>query len=128
VLRFPPVVASAASARHFVRDCIDEWGLSVSAEETMVLVSEAVTNVVQHVRSEVTVTVSARGDGLRIEVSDDSPVTPRMAALRPYSETGRGMFLIDALASCWGVDSRNCPDDTQGKTVWFEMHPTTAVR
>ena len=96
---------------------LDQWRAEVAAEETMLLVSEVVTNAVTHVHSEVTVTVTVQGPAVRVGVHDDSAVVPVVVAVDLYDEHGRGMFLVDTLAGRWGVDRGSGP----GKTVWFEM-------
>ena len=56
-----------------------------------------------------------------MEVSDGStqPIRPRIAT--PADEGGRGLALVDALASHHGV--RNSPG---GKTVWAELDTPAA--
>jgi hypothetical protein len=64
-------------------------------------------------------TVAAVWNGLtlRVEVSDASPLAPRpQLSAHPDREGGRGLFLVDAIASDWGVDVY-----PHGKTVWFTM-------
>lgn len=54
---------------------------------------------------------------LRIEVSDaraDREPAPRPPT--PDSETGRGLLLVEALATTWGTADR-----VVGKTVWAEL-------
>ena len=53
---------------------------------------------------------------LRIEVDDRSPEPPVVQHVRPPSEHGRGVFLVDAMANDWS--SRRT---AVGKTVWFEL-------
>ncbi|WP_410655759.1 ATP-binding protein [Amycolatopsis sp. lyj-112] len=54
------------------------------------------------------------GRYLRIEVEDASPRQPRQRT--PNGSGGRGLLLIDRLASTWGVDN-----GTGHKTVWAEL-------
>ena len=85
-----------------------------------VMVSELVTNVGLHARTEAVVRVSLHDGCLRVEVSDRSahPIEVRQHA--PGAETGRGLRIVEALAADWGVDAV-----AGGKTVWFEVpvHP-----
>jgi hypothetical protein len=48
----------------------------------------------------------------------DNPSTDAPVLQHPDAETprGRGILLLDALATDWGTDLR-----TEGKTVWFEI-------
>lgn len=39
------------------------------------------------------------------------------------ADGGRGLLLVGALASCWGVSERTGP----GKTVWAEVDLTTGT-
>ena len=65
----------------------------------------------------------ARVDGgLRVEITDGRPeltLHPRDA--NGFSVSGRGLHLVDELASRWGVDL-----DCSTKTVWFELDRTPA--
>jgi hypothetical protein len=53
---------------------------------------------------------------VRLAVTDTSPVSPRRRAATERSTSGRGMMLIEELATAWGVESRG-----NGKTVWCEV-------
>lgn len=64
----------------------------------------------------VTVEVAAPGE-LHVEVTDDGhgEVVPRHPA--PEDVAGRGLLIVDAMASTWGI--RPHPD--QGAAVWFRL-------
>ena len=103
--------------RHQARLVLQLWRLTDLIAAVEVLISELATNVVRHARTHFTVTVAWDGATLRVEVSDASPLTPRpQLATHPDRESGRGLLLVDAIATAWGVDVR--PD---GKTVWFTL-------
>ncbi|MFJ3700872.1 MULTISPECIES: ATP-binding protein [unclassified Streptomyces] len=53
---------------------------------------------------------------VRIEVSDTHPAQPTLVAPTPDADHGRGLVIVDALATSWGVRERVGP----GKTVWAE--------
>lgn len=58
------------------------------------------------------------GPTLRIEVSDTRrEFTPPAATAAPGAESGRGLVLVAAFATRWGVDHGPAPL----KTVWAEM-------
>ncbi|MFE4517025.1 ATP-binding protein [Kitasatospora sp. NPDC056783] len=60
-----------------------------------------------------------RGITLRIEISDPRgdrvPTLP--TKLRPNSQSGRGLTLVDALSDRWGT----IPRHPNSKTVWSEL-------
>lgn len=63
----------------------------------------------------------SRAGVIRVEVSDASPQQPAISADSPPpdAESGRGLLLVDVLATRWGVS----PRDPIGKTVWAECTP-----
>ena len=78
------------------------------------VVSELVTNAVVHAESPVDLTIRGLGDRTRVEVSDAST---RLPALCPATaENCRGMHIVAALATRWGVEVHD-----GGKTVWAEV-------
>jgi DNA-binding NarL/FixJ family response regulator len=117
---------SPGEARRLVRGALAS-SLASSADDELLdsatlLVSELVTNAVVHAGSEVDVVVRIDGSCLRVEVSDTSDVAPRMQAPTPDETSGRGLPLVEALASRWGVAAR----PAGGKSVWFELERTTS--
>ena len=121
VARFSPDPGSVVAARKFVASCLTDWGSDEQAEVVMLLTSEAVTNAVVHggphePSSRIGVEVFSDDRAARIEVSDAGAGQPQLRVGDPQSTSGRGLFLIDALAQEWGVirsESR--------KVVWFEV-------
>jgi anti-sigma regulatory factor (Ser/Thr protein kinase) len=116
--RLPPALASAASARHLVRDALVQAGVDCwnTVDTAVLLVSEVVTNAVVHAHTPVEVHIAVRGPVVRIEASDGSTTPPRLPHVDADSTSGRGLAMVDELASSWG--SVVGPD---GKTVWFEL-------
>ena len=116
--------ASAKRARDFVAQALADH--VDDPAEALLMTSELVSNVVGHVGSEVTVTVRD-GPVVRIEVHNHEAATEAFRDLlhhspRPAntSPTGRGLGLVRALASRFGLDD----DPGGGKVVWFEWeHP-----
>ena len=111
-----PAPQSAGVARRFVHDQVHRWSALVDDDDVALMVSELVTNVSRHARTEALVRVILRADCLRVEVTDRSrePIEVRPHALG--AETGRGLRIVEALAADWGVQ-----DIARGKTVWFEV-------
>ena len=113
-----PEARSAAEARRFTRRICEEAGLAAATCDTAVLLtSETVTNAIVHGHSEVrlTVRVGAAGD-VRIETGDDNSRHPVLQPVDADALDGRGVALLEAAASSWGVT-----DEDYGKIVWFEL-------
>src|SRR5579862_9248745 len=76
-LRLPARSASVAVARHAVRDLAAQWSLpkTVALDAEMV-VSELVTNVVLHARTDCELSIEPRRPGVRLAVADDDGKAP----------------------------------------------------
>jgi anti-sigma regulatory factor (Ser/Thr protein kinase) len=85
-------------------------------ESAVVATSEVVTNAVRYSAGEIRLGVDADAARVRVEVSDDEPVQPCSRAAGAESEGGRGMLIVDAVASDWGAFAT-----PRGKIVWFEV-------
>ncbi len=121
-MELPPSADSVPRARRHLRMMLSEADSHADLDAATLLVTEVVTNAVLHARTVLTVTVRAVDGWVRVEVHDGSPLSPRMHAFSATSATGRGLRLLDALASRWGVDHDG---GTAGKTVWFEVDETS---
>jgi anti-sigma regulatory factor (Ser/Thr protein kinase) len=113
---FPAELASAAAARRFAASVLRSWRCDALVAEAELLISELVVNAVLHADSAVTVHLALRPGTLRVEVADTSPVQPEQRAVDPTAVTGRGLLIVDTVASSWGVDPT-----ADGKVVWFEL-------
>lgn len=81
------------------------------------LTSEVVTNAMIHARSPAELVVRTDETCIRVEIIDDDPSEPRVRYADELSLSGRGLFIVDAVASDWGVEHL----DRGGKRVWFEV-------
>jgi anti-sigma regulatory factor (Ser/Thr protein kinase) len=118
-LALPPEPDSPALARDLVGDACLAWQVPHLLHPCRLVMSELVTNAVEHVGSQITVTVTRRGIGLHLAVADTSPVLPALLAPappragRPLDERGRGLRTVDSVATIWG-----CESTATGKVVW----------
>ncbi|MGP3959507.1 ATP-binding protein [Nonomuraea sp. 3N208] len=119
---FSSTARSVPQARHAVRAQLADWDLRHAGEFAELLVSELVTNAVEHARGLVRLSVSAACGRLRCEVEDDSPCLPRPRRARDDEESSRGLCLVHALSSGWG----SAPTG-HGKVVWFELPVPAAM-
>jgi anti-sigma regulatory factor (Ser/Thr protein kinase) len=84
-----------------------------------VLANELVSNAVVHARTDVLLRLELRGDLLHIAVRDGSPRLLRLvAAPDPQAQGGRGLWLVEQLASGWGVNRH----PAGGKVVWCTLN------
>ncbi|MDQ0778353.1 anti-sigma regulatory factor (Ser/Thr protein kinase) [Streptomyces aurantiacus] len=119
--RFSATRRGARLARLLAAHQLTEWGHPHGTEvhDTVVLVvAELTANAALHGR------VPGRDFGLflahdeergviRIEVTDTHPALPTRRTPAPNENQGRGLLLVDALTTRWGVRNRVGP----GKTV-----------
>jgi serine phosphatase RsbU (regulator of sigma subunit)/anti-sigma regulatory factor (Ser/Thr protein kinase) len=109
--------------RRFVSEQIHAVGaIGDLAPDAALIAAELLANALQHGLPPVKVCVSADTSLVRVGVHDGSPRLPMRLSPSTTNMTGRGLALVDALASRWGVD--RLPDG--GKIVWCELLPGRA--
>jgi anti-anti-sigma regulatory factor/anti-sigma regulatory factor (Ser/Thr protein kinase) len=109
--------ASAAIARELVAEACDMWGLPYLLDAAEIVITELVANAVQHAGGDLRLTLTHGPRFLHLSLRDGSPVTPVRKVPDPdQGQGGRGLMLIDALATGWG--SSPTPD---GKVVWATL-------
>lgn len=116
-LELPPDASSAGLARRFVRDTCERWGVEESVDELLLVVSELVTNALVHAGTGCSLRLTWRGDAVRVDVTDEGGGDPDPQLAATDDEHGRGLFLISAMSSAWGVE----PADGGGKSIWAEL-------
>ncbi len=113
----PADLASAREARDFVRSMVRPRLADDAVDVAELLTSEVVTNALLHARDGPRLFVGVRAGAVRVTVEDSDPAWPRRRHVPPESVSGRGIALVDELASEWGVE--RMPEN--GKRVWFEI-------
>jgi len=110
-------VASSAqlgSLRTQLRCLASLWALPEDCVDALVMiVNELVCNAIDHARTMCEVTVRHSRTLVRVLVTDDSPLPPRIPPHDVTAPRGRGLQMVKALASRWGWTARH-----HGKTVW----------
>lgn len=111
-------------ARNLVSDACLAWQMQPLLHAARLLMSELVTNAVEHTGSRLVVTVGRRGRGMHLTVADLLSTPPRMVRLArprhgmPLDERGRGLQTVTAIATAWGsLPTRS------GKIVWATLQP-----
>ncbi|AJC60123.1 ATP-binding protein [Streptomyces sp. 769] len=111
-------------ARNDALQTLRRSGLAHRLHDVRLLVSEVVTNAVQHTCSpSFTVTVHMTHNEVIVAVEDASPEVPLRHRPQTGDEHGRGLVLLDLLADAWGVDIT----DHGTKVVWCCLDLTTAA-
>lgn len=120
--------ASVPAVRRFVDDALTLWGRTDLVDDVGLSVTELATNATLHSQSTFfDVELSADDGAVRVAVVDTGAVSATSIASRAEFEhdavndpdldfesmTGRGLFIVSALASCWGID-----DLPGGTRVW----------
>jgi serine phosphatase RsbU (regulator of sigma subunit) len=104
------------AGRHFVETTLCDNGLRPLADDAGLIAGELLANAQQHGIPPVVLTVQTAGTTARIEVSDASPRAPVRVADSTTNMTGRGLGIVAALASRWGVVRHD-----EGKAIWVEL-------
>jgi anti-sigma regulatory factor (Ser/Thr protein kinase) len=113
----PREARSAGLARELLRAelPVGDARLAYTAE---LLTDELVANAMLHGAGAVLLEFSVLPRTLRVAVTDESPDTAFGVGRDPGGRepSGRGLFLVDSLATRWGVAPAS-----RGKSVWFEL-------
>ncbi len=113
-LQLEQSAGAARAARRFATSVAAEVGVSHRLDDLAVVVSELVTNAVEHGRGPVALEIEADpGDGVLVRVTDAGEGEPTVLPASRTRRRGRGLALVRALADRWGVDR-----GPTGKTVW----------
>ncbi|MCX4538236.1 SpoIIE family protein phosphatase [Streptomyces sp. NBC_01669] len=113
---------AVSSVRHYLKDLFRRWGTEPLLDDMQLALCEVVTNALIHAQSDVDIRLRRQADGVRVEVQDRSPQPPiptvivTEEAMNAEAESGRGLLIVDALATAWGSSPAGW-----GKTTWIEM-------
>lgn len=98
---------------------LDEESMSWLA----LLSGEVIARAVLHTGAPCLVAIRWTGERVRVEVSDSDPLPDGPAPGGPDDAAGRGLMLLNGLATEWGRRP-----DRMGKVTWFEIGPRTVGR
>ncbi|MGI5176286.1 ATP-binding protein [Dactylosporangium sp. CA-152071] len=120
-LDLQPEAMAPSTARSFIGDTVLAWDLRALLHPARAIISELVTNAVQHARTPFTVTASRRWDLLHLAVEDGDPALPRM--IRPVQREdvpldvrGIGLGIVARSARAWGATRT-----VAGKVIWATL-------
>lgn len=112
-----PELRSVAAARRFLLQTLAAWDVPQLFPDAVIVVSELVTNAITHAPTPGQLRLSLLPDVLRVAVSDSGPGAPEPRQASDTREGGRGLYLVNALTSAWGMEA--VPDG--GKVVWADL-------
>jgi anti-sigma regulatory factor (Ser/Thr protein kinase) len=125
--------ASVPAARRLVRDALAGWGIEQLIDDACLCVSELTSNAALHSASPFfDIVLDDRAGAVQICVDDQGMVPVAavvqrrrnpveeldddLAALEALTSTGRGLMIVSALATDWGVE-----ETSAGKRVWARL-------
>jgi len=112
-------LASIRAARRYVEREVLARGAAPIADDATLAAAELLANAVQHGAAPISIAVSGDRRLIRIEVRDGDSRPPIRPAASETNMTGRGLALVEAVASRWGTE--HVPGG--GKIVWAEFEP-----
>jgi anti-sigma regulatory factor (Ser/Thr protein kinase) len=121
-----PGMGSPRTARDFTRRTLQAWDLDPITDDATVIVSELVTNAWRHglryglddpAPDPIELIIWQSGRELFCVVTDPGADAPVVAEPDPCAEAGRGLHVIEALASSWGWSVL----DPYRKAVWAAL-------
>lgn len=116
-LRMAGDAAAVRDARSLVAEAL--LGADDELRDAAVLLAdEVVTNAVVHGGGWFLLQVDAGPETVRIEVTDANAAQPRVLQASGEREHGRGLAIVDTLATRWGTEHLGTH-----KIVWFELDP-----
>jgi anti-anti-sigma regulatory factor/anti-sigma regulatory factor (Ser/Thr protein kinase) len=121
--RLSPTPGAAALARSTVAAACTAWALGALSDRAELVVTELVSNAVLHAGTEMELVVGRRAGSLNVSLRDGCPDPPyRLPVDRVDATGGRGLILIEALATTWGfLPTRD------GKVVWAMLRDEPAT-
>jgi anti-sigma regulatory factor (Ser/Thr protein kinase) len=118
VTDIPASASGPGVARRAVTAALIAWNHPALDADATLVVSELVTNAVQHASPAETLELELIlvEDTLRISLADGSALRPLVAERNDFRSTGRGLRIVEALTDQWGADPHR-----NGKRVWAEL-------
>ena len=115
--------SSPGAVRRALRSLLGNRASSPFGEKVLLAASELMNNALMHTSGECFISAwfPAPHACVRVEVVDTSSAWPATRSTPP-AIGGRGLGIVDALVSRWGVEGR-----PPGKVVWFELDDTDST-
>lgn len=120
-IELPLDAQSARVAREFLGTCVCSEHGRTALEDATLLTSEVISNAVVYGGPPITLSVACSSEDTEVRVRDGNSTFPMRRQANELDTGGRGLFLVDALANEWGVETIG----QDAKEVWFRVsnHP-----
>ncbi len=109
--------SSPALARSHALELVAPLGSREFSADTGLIVTELVANAVIHGGQPIRLEIAVHRTFICVEVFDGSSARPVMRSIDGAGTSGRGLRLVNAIASSWGTRAR-----LDGKVVWCQLH------
>jgi PAS domain S-box-containing protein len=116
VTEFASHPASVPAGRRFVATMLHDWACTHLTDTATLLTSEILTNAILHGLGPVRLQLRRTDTDITVIVSDRGRYQPQPRRADPTDEAGRGLSLVEMLATSWGVRAT-----ADGKDVWFTL-------
>lgn len=103
--------------RKHVAGACRRYGVDVAGTAEL-LASELITNALRYGSGPITVLVTPGAGEVRVDVADESALSPTPRRATPDDEGGRGLLIVQSLATSWGMESL---PQGRGKSIWFVL-------
>ncbi|MGC4948692.1 SpoIIE family protein phosphatase [Streptomyces sp. DT224] len=110
-----------SEARTIVRQALTDWDMAELADDAELVTGELLVNVLLHTEGGAVLTLEVLPEPVRrvrLSVQDRSSAWPRRRSPGETATSGRGLLLLDAVSTRWGIEPRG-----EGKAVWCEIGP-----
>ncbi|HEY3871434.1 MAG TPA: SpoIIE family protein phosphatase [Actinocrinis sp.] len=107
---------AARAARRFSVSTLEKWGATHLADTVCSIVSELVTNAVEHAGTAMELRLRSRPGALVVEVADSDGRLARATPTGAGDERHRGLVIVGTLSARWGVRPT-----AVGKVVWAQI-------
>jgi anti-sigma regulatory factor (Ser/Thr protein kinase) len=112
--------------RRFIAAQLAQCGLASSdgavtyLDDVLLATSELLANAVKFGDGELDLCLQVHRDEIKVQVADDNPAQATRRSPEVFDESGRGLALVEAVATRWGQERRGT-----GKAVWcsFSLPP-----
>lgn len=118
-LRLEHGIRAPGHARRWIMQRCHEWHCDALADSAALMISELVTNVFLHARTECTIHATFDHPILTVTVTDGDSHELALHSPSTTAEDGRGLAIVAGIADTWGIQHSDA-----GKSIWFRLSDT----